>query len=74
MIPSKSSSNSSSDRRQENINRRGCLRNNKQRTPSQEFDLKKVIFDEVNIREYPQILGDNPAVTIGKINTYCFQY
>jgi len=34
-------------------------------TSSDEFDLKKVIFDEVTVREYPQILGDNPAVTIG---------
>jgi hypothetical protein len=65
---------SSSDRRHENINRKGILRTSKQREPWQEFDLKKVIFDEVNIREYPRILGDNPAVSIGKINKCCFQY
>jgi len=74
MIPSELSSNSSSDPRQENINMRGILRTSKQREPWQEFDLKKVIFDEVNIREHPKILGDNPAVSIGKINKCCFQY
>ena len=73
MIPSELSSMSSSDRRQENMNMRGILRTSKQREPWQEFDLKKVIFDEVNIREYPQILGDNPAVSIGKMNKFCFQ-
>ena len=73
MIPSELSSMSSSDRRQENMNMRGILRTSKQREPWQEFDLKKVIFDEVNIREYPQILGDNPAVSIGKIHKFCFQ-
>jgi hypothetical protein len=72
MISSESSSKISYDRRQENINTRGILRTSKQRKPWEEFDLKKVIFDEVNIREYPQILGDNPAVSIGKINKYCF--
>ncbi len=36
------------------------------KTASQEFELKKVIFDGVEVREYPQILGDNPAVSEGE--------
>lgn len=35
------------------------------KTPSQEYDLKKVIFDKIQVREYPQIMGDNPAVSEG---------
>jgi len=34
-------------------------------TPSKGFRLKKVIFHEVQIREFDQILGDNPAVSDG---------
>lgn len=29
------------------------------------YNMRKVFFDEVEIREYKQILGDNPAVTEG---------
>jgi len=29
------------------------------------YAMRKVFFDEIEIREYPQILGDNPAVTDG---------
>lgn len=35
------------------------------RKPGHEYDLKKVIFGEITVREYPQILGNNPAVSIG---------
>jgi hypothetical protein len=35
---------------------------------SYSFELKKVIFDEIRIREYPRILGDNPAVSEGEID------
>jgi len=46
--------------------RKSCLRDStKPKTPSQEYALKKVFFDEIEVREYPQILGDNPAVTEG---------
>lgn len=42
---------------------KSCMK--RERSPSQEFQLKKVIFDDVEIREYPHILGDNPAVSEG---------
>lgn len=32
---------------------------------SEEYSLKKVYFDQICIREYPIILGDNPAVSDG---------
>lgn len=35
------------------------------RTPGEKNNLKQVIFDEVIVREYPRILGDNPAVGYG---------
>merc|ERR1712224_642372 len=35
------------------------------KTASQEYALKKIFFDEVMVREYPRILGDNPAVSDG---------
>ena len=47
--------------------RKSCLRDlSSEQTLSQKFDLKKVIFDEITIREYPLILGDNPSVSAGK--------
>lgn len=48
---------------------KSCMKDlTKERTPSQEFQLKKVIFDEIEVREYPIIMGDNPAVSEGKDN------
>lgn len=32
---------------------------------SEDFGIKKVYFDQIYIREYPIILGDNPAVSEG---------
>lgn len=32
----------------------------------QEFDVKQVVFHNVEVREYPQILGDNPGVSEGE--------
>ena len=49
---------------------KSCMKDlTKERTPSQEFQLKKVIFDEIGVREYAIILGDNPAVSEGKDKT-----
>eukprot|EP00531_Pseudo-nitzschia_arenysensis_P013467 CAMPEP_0116134918 /NCGR_PEP_ID=MMETSP0329-20121206/10913_1 /TAXON_ID=697910 /ORGANISM="Pseudo-nitzschia arenysensis, Strain B593" /LENGTH=181 /DNA_ID=CAMNT_0003629683 /DNA_START=173 /DNA_END=718 /DNA_ORIENTATION=- len=42
---------------------KSCIR--RERSPSQEFQLKKVIFDEIEVKEYPRMLGDNPAVSEG---------
>jgi hypothetical protein len=30
------------------------------------YSFKKVIFDEIMIKEYPPVIGDNPAVSEGK--------
>jgi len=34
-------------------------------SPAKHYELKKVFFHEVEIREYPQVLGDNPSVSDG---------
>jgi len=34
-------------------------------SPAKYYELKKVFFHEVEIREYPQVLGDNPSVSDG---------
>jgi len=44
------------------------------KTLSQEYNLKRVIFDDVEVREYPQILGDNPAVSEGVPLTIMWNY
>ena len=31
-----------------------------------QYSFKKVIFDEIMIKEYPCVIGDNPAVSEGK--------
>ena len=47
--------------------RKSCLKDaSRGKTASQEYALKKIFFDEVMVREYPRILGDNPAVSDGK--------
>merc|ERR1719375_1771202 len=68
-LPLHSNSNDSNDRRpyyprRGSIVRQSCFRSARRRA-SQEFDLKKVIFDECNIIEFSQVLGDNPSVTTG---------
>jgi len=45
---------------------KSCLRDpTREKSPSDQFDLKEVAFEDVQIREYPKILGDNPAVSEG---------
>lgn len=54
---------------------KSCMKDlTKERTPSQEFQLKKVIFDEIGVREYAIILGDNPAVSEGVPLTIPWKY
>ena len=45
---------------------------------SSTFGMKKVVFDEIMIKEYPIILGDHPAVYVwfatrkyGQLPPYC---
>jgi len=46
---------------------KSCLKDSTEKQViGKEYDLKKVIFDEITVREYPLILGDNPAVGCGK--------
>jgi len=45
---------------------KSCLKDStEEQVIGKEYDLKKVIFDEITVREYPLILGDNPAVGCG---------
>lgn len=46
---------------------KSCLKDQTklEKNPSAEYDFKKVIFDDIQIQEYAQILGDNPAVSDG---------
>jgi len=57
---------------------KSCLRDlsSLENSPSQEFNLctKEVIFDDITVREYPQILGDNPMVTAGPPVTLAWNY
>jgi hypothetical protein len=47
--------------------RKSCLKDpTKAASPGKEYELKNVFFHEAEIREYPQVLGDNPAVSDGK--------
>ena len=43
------------------------------KTPSREYDLKRVMFDNIEVREYPMILGDNPSVSEGEILIVSFR-
>ena len=55
---------------------KSCLKDptNLHRKASPEFQLKKVLFADVEVREYPQILGDNPAVSEGVPLTLLWNY
>lgn len=45
---------------------KSCIRDpDRPVSPSKEFDLKRIFFDQITIREHVQILGDNPAVSDG---------
>ena len=48
--------------------RKGCLKQSNSSSSLSEMDvmMKKVFFDEIMIKEYPVILGDNPAVYVPK--------
>ena len=42
---------------------------------NREFDVKRVIFHDIEVREYPQILGDNPGVSEGEDKqALCFPF
>jgi hypothetical protein len=46
--------------------RKGCLKKSDSSLSDVDSIMKKVFFDEIMIREYPLILGDNPAVYVPK--------
>jgi hypothetical protein len=46
--------------------RKGCMKNSDSSPSDVDSIMKKVFFDEIMIREYPVILGDNPAVYVPK--------